>query len=122
MFSIKRVVERAVERALGTKQYNQDVDRAVEDFAGKLTVHSIANGYLITGHNTRPTYCADHVAVAEFVVAHATRSKMGLTATSQMDLFENAASAGKVMNSIPYSGTIGTLDGHVHIKSKPDYL
>lgn len=124
MFSIKRVVERAVERALGAKQYNQDVGRVLEDFAGKLTIHSIANGYLITGHNTRPTYCADHVAVAEFIVAHATRSKMGLTATTQMDLFENAASAGKFMsaNSIPYSGTIGKLDGHVLIKSKPDYL
>jgi len=124
MFSIKRMVERAVERALGTKQYNQDVDRAVEDFAGKLTVHSIANGYLITGHNTRPTYCADHVAVAEFVVAHATRSKMGLTATTQMDMFDTVAKAKGLMNSasIPYSGTIGTLDGHVHIKSKPDYL
>lgn len=122
MFSIKRMVERAVERALGAKQYNQEVSRSIDDYEGKLTVHSIANGYLITGHNTRPTYCADHVAVAEFIVAQTTRQKMGLTTGTQMDLFGNVAKAGKVMNSIPYSGTIGTLDGHVHIKSKPDYL
>lgn len=122
MFSIKRMVERAVERALGAKQYNQEVSRSIDDYEGKLTVHSIANGYLITGNNTRPTYCTDHVAVAEFIVAHATRNKMGLTTGTQMDLFENAIRAGKVMSSIPYSGTIGTLDGHVHIKSKPDYL
>lgn len=89
MFSIKRMVERAVERAVNIKEHNQEVQDTVETTClSKVTVYNIANGYLVSGDSTRPTYCADHVAVAEFIVAQATRNKMGVG--TQMDLFENS--------------------------------
>lgn len=86
---LKRMIERAVDRQLKIRACNQEVEDAAEATClSKVTVYSIANGYLVSGDSTRPMYCADHVAVSEFIIAQATRNKMGVG--TQMDLFDNA--------------------------------
>jgi hypothetical protein len=122
---IKRMVERAVERQLNRDRVSNEVERIMDSYEGKTTVHRIANGYVVCGVRTAPTYCVDHNAVAEFIVAQTTRNKMGIG--TQMDLFDNVAKAGRIMdaNSVASAlrnGTIGTLDGQVNIINKPDYL
>lgn len=122
---IKRMVERAVERQLNRDRGNNEVERDIGTYEGKTTVHRIANGYVVCGANTIPTYCVDHNAVAEFIVAQTTRTKMGIG--TQMDLFENVAKAGHIMDAQSYSdlirkGTIHHLYGQVKIINKPDYL
>ena len=124
---LKRMIEKAVERQLKhdrDMRVISEVERDISTYEGKLTVYRIGNGYIACCSGSVPVYCEDHNAVAEFIVAQTTRQKMGIQSGTQMDLFDTVAKAGKVMNSasIPYSGTIGKLDGFVHIKSKPDYL
>jgi len=92
---IKRMVERAVERQLKRNSVNNEVERAIDSYEGKTTVHRIANGYVVCDGNTTPTYCVDHNAVAEFIVAQTTRNKMGIG--TQMDLFEDVSKAGRVL-------------------------
>ena len=117
---IKRMIERAVERHMGRKQYSEDFMRAAETFE-RTTVQRIANGYVVHGSNSI-MYCADHVAIADFIVAQATQNKMGVG--TQMDMFDPAAKAGQIMSStaIPCASTTGTPDAHVYIKSKPNFL
>jgi fructose-1,6-bisphosphatase len=90
---LRRMVDRAVERYMGHKQYTEDLMRAADTF-DKTTVQRIANGYVVYGSNT-VMYCADHIAIADFIVAQATRNKMGVG--TQMDLFENVSKAGQVL-------------------------
>ena len=80
---IKRMIDRAVERYLGHRQHNEELMRATDHFE-QMTVQRIANGYLVYGSST-VMYCADHVAIADFIVAQATRNKMGVG--TQMDMF-----------------------------------
>ncbi len=82
---IKRMIDRAVTNYMDRKHRNEEVIRSIETFEGKTTVQRIANGYVVCGSNSI-TYCTDHVAIADFIVAQATRNKMGVG--TQMDMFD----------------------------------
>jgi hypothetical protein len=117
---LKRIVERAVERQLKRNRISNEVEQEISSYEGKTTVYRIGNGYVVCSSGSTPVYCADHNAVAEFIVAQTTRTKMGIG--KQMDLFENVQKAAHIMDAQSYHGTIGTLDGQVNIINKPNYL
>ncbi len=122
---IKRMVERAVERQLNRNRISNEVAQDISSYEGKLTVYRIGNGYVVCGNGSVPEYCADHNAVAEFIVAQTTRTKMGIG--KQMDLFGAVGKAGHIMDANSFTGAlrkgaIHHLDGQVDIINKPDYL
>jgi len=121
---IKRMVERAVERQLNRQQTRAEFEKDFFTHEEKFTVYRIGKGYIVSGAITGPTYCEDHNAVAEYIVAQTTRAKMGIG--FQMS-FADVERAARVMDGDRITGglrkgTLGTLDGQVSIISKPDYL
>jgi len=110
---IKRMIDRAITNYMDRRHRDEEVIRSIETFEGKTIVQRIANGYVVCGSNS-VTYCADHVAIADFIVAQATRNKMGVG--TQMDMFADIKAQKHAMFTTAHNGTPNPCTNPIHQK------